>query len=186
MIDIEVLESEVEEKMQGTLEFLDDTLSRIRAGRANARILDGVMVEYYGTMSPLTSAATVSTPDAKSIVIQPWERSMLKPIEKAIINSDVGINPENNGEVIRLGIPPLTEERRKNLVKLIKQETEEAKISIRSFRREGIDSVKKAVKDGFPEDTGKNAEALFQKLHDKYIKLIDDTFDVKEKEILTV
>jgi ribosome recycling factor len=186
MIDIEVLENEVEEKMQGTLEFLDDTLSRIRAGRANARILDGVMVEYYGTMSPLTSVATVSTPDAKSIVIQPWEKSMLKPIEKAIINSDVGINPENNGEVIRLGIPPLTEERRKQLVKLIKQETEEAKISIRSFRREGIDSVKKAVKDGFPEDTGKNAEVLFQKLHDKYIKLIDDTFDVKEKEILTI
>ena len=186
MIDIQVLENEVEEKMQATLEFLDDTLSRIRAGRANARILDGVMVEYYGTMTPLTGTATVSTPDAKSIVIQPWEKSMLKPIEKAIMNSDVGITPENNGEVIRLGIPPLTEDRRKQLVKQIKQEAEDAKISIRNFRREGIDTIKKAVKDGLPEDTGKNAETSFQKLHDKYIKLIDDTFDVKEKEILTI
>lgn len=186
MIDIRSLEKEIEEKMQSTLEYLEETLSRIRAGRANARILDGVMVEYYGTMAPLTNAATVSTPDAKSIVIQPWEKSMLKPIEKAIMNSDVGINPENNGEVIRLGIPPLTEERRKQLVKQIKQEAEDSKISIRNFRREGIDSIKKAVKDGFPEDTGKNAEISFQKLHDKYIKMIDEVFDIKEKEILTV
>jgi ribosome recycling factor len=111
---------------------------------------------------------------------------MLKPIEKAIMNSDVGINPENNGEVIRLGIPPLTEDRRKQLVKQIKQEAEDAKISIRNYRREGIDSIKKAVKDGLPEDTGKNAETSFQKLHDKYIKLIDEAFDVKEKEVLTV
>ena len=186
MIDIQVLEKEIEEKMKATLEFLDDTLSRIRAGRANARILVGVMVEYYGTMSPLTSTATVTTPDARSIVIQPWEKSMLKSIEKAIMNSDVGITPENNGEVIRLGIPPLTEERRKQLVKQIKQEAEDAKISIRNFRREGIDTIKKAVKDGLPEDTGKNAEDSFQKLHDKFIKLIDETFDVKEKEVLTV
>ena len=186
MIDLQVLEKEVDEKMQATLEFLEETLSRIRAGRANARILDGVMIEYYGTMAPLTNAATVSTPDAKSIVIQPWEKSMLKPIEKAIMNSDVGITPENNGEVIRLGIPPLTEDRRKQLVKQIKQEAEDAKISIRNFRREGIDSIKKAVKDGMPEDTGKGAEISFQKLHDKYIKLIDESFDVKEKEILTV
>ena len=186
MIDLQALENEVEEKMQATLEFLDETLSRIRAGRANARILDGVMVEYYGTMAPLTNAATVSTPDAKSIVIQPWDKSMLKPIEKASMNSDVGITPENNGEVIRLGIPPLTEERRKQLVKQIKQETEDAKISIRNFRREGIDTIKKAIKDGLPEDTGKNAEITFQKVHDKYIKLIDEAFVVKEKEILTI
>ncbi len=186
MIDIQSLENEVEEKMQSTLDFLEETLSRIRAGRANPHILDGIMVEYYGAMSQLSGVATVTTPDAKSIVIQPWEKSMLKPIEKAIINSDVGINPENNGEVIRLGIPPLTEDRRKQLVRQIKQETEDAKISIRNFRREGIDAVKKAVKDGMPEDSGKNAEVSFQKLHDKYIKLIDDIFDIKEKEILTV
>ena len=186
MIDIQSLENEVEEKMQSTLDFLEETLSRIRAGRANPHILDGIMVEYYGAMSQLSGVATVTTPDAKSIVIQPWEKSMLKPIEKAIMNSDVGITPENNGEVIRLGIPPLTEDRRKQLVKQIKQEAEDAKISIRNFRREGIDTVKKAVKDGLPEDTGKNAETSFQKLHDKYIKLIDDSFDVKEKEILTI
>ena len=186
MMDIKSLENEVEEKMQSTIEFLDETLSRIRAGRANPRLLDGIMVEYYGTMTPLASTATVTTPDAKSIVIQPWEKSMLKPIEKAIMNSDVGITPENNGEVIRLGIPPLTEDRRKQLVKQIKQEAEDAKISIRNFRREGIDGIKKAVKDGLPEDTGKNAEVSFQKLHDKYIKMIDDSFEVKEKEVLTV
>ena len=186
MIDIQVLEKETEEMMQATLEYLEDTLSRIRAGRANVRILDGIMVEYYGTMAPLTNTATVSAPDAKSIVIQPWEKSMLKPIEKAIMNSDVGITPENNGDVIRLGIPPLTEERRKQLVKQIKNEAEDAKISIRNFRREGIDSIKKAVKDGFPEDTGKSAEDSFQKLHDKYIKLIDEAFEVKEKEVLTI
>ncbi len=186
MIDIQSLENEVEEMMQSTIDFLEETLSRIRAGRANPHILDGIMVEYYGTMSQLSGVATVSTPDAKSIVIQPWEKSMLKPIEKAIMNSDVGINPENNGEVIRLGIPPLTEDRRKQLVRQIKQEAEDAKISIRNFRREGIDTVKKAVKDGMPEDLGKNAEVSFQKLHDKYIKLIDEIFDIKEKEILTV
>lgn len=186
MINIQVLEKEIEEKMQATLEFLEDTLSRIRAGRANVHILDGVMVEYYGTMAPLSGTATVSTPDAKSIVIQPWEKSMLKPIEKAIMNSDVGITPENNGEVIRLGIPPLTEDRRKQLVKQIKSEAEDGKISIRNFRREGIDTIKKAVKDGLPEDAGKNAETSFQKMHDKYIKLIDDSFEVKENEILTI
>lgn len=186
MININALEKEIEKKMQSTLEYLDDTFSRIRAGRANVRILDGVMVEYYGTMAPLTNTASISTPDAKSIVIQPWEKSMLKPIEKAIVNSDVGITPENNGDVIRLGIPPLTEERRKELVRQIRHEAEEAKISIRNFRREGIDEVKKAVKDGMPEDEGKSAEDRFQKLHDKYIKLLDDAFDVKEKEILTI
>ena len=186
MIDIQSLEKEIEGKMESTLEYLEDTLSRIRAGRANLHILDNVRIDYYGTQSPLTSAATVSTPDAKSILIQPWERSMLKIIEKAILDSDVGITPENNGEVIRLGIPPLTEERRKQLVKQIKQEAEDAKISIRNFRREGMDAIKKGVKDGLPEDTGKNAEVSLQKLHDKYIKLIDDAFEVKEKEVLTV
>ncbi|MGV8963871.1 MAG: ribosome recycling factor [Candidatus Saccharimonadaceae bacterium] len=186
MIDIQSLENEIEEKMQSTIESLEETLSRIRAGRSNPHILDGVLVEYYGTMSPLSNTATISTPDAKSIVVQPFEKSMLKAIEKAIMNSDVGINPENNGEVIRLGIPPLTEDRRKQLVKQVKQEVEDAKISVRNNRREGIDTIKKSVKEGLPEDTGKSAEASFQKMHDKFIKLIDEIFDMKEKEILTV
>lgn len=169
-----------------TLEFLDETFSRIRAGRANPHILDGIRVEYYGSHVPLTNVATVNTPDAKTIMVQPWEKQMLKVVEKAILDSDVGITPENNGEVIRLGIPPLTEERRRQLVKQTKQEAEDAKISIRNARREGIDEIKKAVKDGLPEDMGKDGENELQKLHDKYIRKVDEMFGEKEKEILTV
>ncbi len=180
------IRNEIEEKMKMTLEFLSETFSRIRAGRANTHILDGVRVEYYGSIVPLSNVATVTTPDAKTIMVQPWEKPMLKVVEKAIMDSDVGITPENNGEVIRLGIPPLTEERRKQLVKQTKQEAEDAKISIRNARREGIDEVKKAVKNGMPEDTGKDGEVELQKLHDKYIKQIDEIFAEKEKEILTV
>ncbi len=169
-----------------TLEFLDETFSRIRAGRANPHILDGIRVEYYGSHVPLTNVATVNTPDAKTIMVQPWEKQMLKVVEKAILDSDVGITPENNGEVIRLGIPPLTEERRRQLVKQTKQEAEDAKISIRNARREGIDELKKAVKEGLPEDMGKDGENELQKLHDKYIRKVDEMFGEKEKEILTV
>lgn len=172
--------------MQLTIEFLDETFSRIRAGRANVHILDGVRVDYYGSNVPLSNVATILTPDAKSIIVQPWEKQMLKVVEKAILDSDVGITPENNGEVIRLGIPPLTEERRKQLVKQTKQETEDAKISIRNARRDGIDALKKAVKEGMPEDVGKDGEGELQKLHDKYIKKVEEMFAEKEKEILTV
>lgn len=186
MAEISEIKKEVEEKMQMTIEFLEETFSRIRAGRANTHILDGVRVEYYGSLVPLSNVATITTPDAKTILIQPWEKSMLKVVEKALINSDVGITPENNGEVIRLGIPPLTEERRRTLVKQTKQEAEEAKISIRNARREAIDQIKKEVKNGLPEDLGKDAENEIQKLHDKYIKKIDDMFAAKEKEILTI
>ncbi|SCM56547.1 ribosome recycling factor [Petrimonas mucosa] len=185
-MDITTIKKDAEEKMQMTLEFLDETFARIRAGRANVRILDGVKVEYYGSLVPLSNVSTVTTPDAKTILIQPWEKNILKVIEKAIMDSDVGITPENNGEVIRLGIPPLTEERRRQLVKQTKQEAEDAKISIRNTRREGIDEVRKAVKEGLPEDMGKDVENELQKLHDKYIKKIDDKFTEKEKEILTV
>ena len=185
-MDITTIKKDAEEKMQMTLEFLDEPFARIRAGRANVRILDGVKVEYYGSLVPLSNVSTVTTPDAKTILIQPWEKNMLKVIEKAIMDSDVGITPENNGEVIRLGIPPLTEERRRQLVKQTKQEAEDAKISIRNTRREGIDEVRKAVKEGLPEDMGKDVENELQKLHDKYIKKIDDKFTEKEKEILTV
>jgi ribosome recycling factor len=185
-MDILAIRKEAEEKMKMTLEFLDETFSRIRAGRANTHILDGIRVDYYGSVVPLSNVATVTTPDAKTIMVQPWEKSMLKVVEKAIMDSDVGITPENNGEVIRLGIPPLTEERRKQLVKQTKQEAEDAKISIRNARREGMVDVKKAVKDGLPEDMGKDGEAELQKLHDKYIKKIDEAFVEKEKEILTV
>jgi ribosome recycling factor len=185
-MDTLAIRQEAEEKMKMTLEFLDETFSRIRAGRANTHILDGIRVEYYGSNVPLSNVATVTTPDAKTIVVQPWEKSMLKVVEKEIMDSEVGITPENNGEVIRLGIPPLTEERRKQLVKQTKQEAEDAKISIRNARREGMEEIKKAVKNGLPEDMGKDGENELQKLHDKYIKRVDEAFAEKEKEILTV
>ena len=185
-MDTTTIKKDAEEKMQMTLEFLEETFSRIRAGRANVHILDGVKVEYYGSHVPLSNVSSISTPDAKTIMVQPWEKPMLKVLEKAIMDSDVGITPENNGEVIRLGIPPLTEERRKSLVKQTKNEAEDAKISVRNSRREAIDEVKKAVKDGLPEDMGKDTEADIQKLHDKYVKKIDEMFAAKEKEILTV
>ncbi len=185
-MDITAIKKDLEEKMQMTIEFLEETFARIRAGRANTRILDGVRVEYYGSVVPLSNVSSITTPDAKTIIVQPWEKNMLRVIEKAIMDSDVGITPENNGELIRLGIPALTEERRKELVRHTKKEMEEAKISVRNARREAIDSIRKAVKDGFPEDAGKDAEGDVQKIHDKFIKLIDERFEEKENEILTV
>ncbi len=175
-----------EEKMEMAVAYLDETLARIRAGKANAKILDAVRVEYYGSLVPVSNVANISVPDARTIAITPWEKSMFKAIEKAIINSEVGITPENNGEVIRLSIPPLTEDRRKALVKQCKGEAENAKVSVRNARRDAIDGLKKAVKQGMSEDVEKDAEAQVQKIHDKYLKKIDDIFAVKEKEILTV
>ncbi len=175
-----------EDSMQMAVEYLDDTLSHIRAGKASARLLDGIRVNYYGSQAPISNVANVSVPDARTIAITPWEKSMFKEIEKAIINSDLGVTPENNGEVIRLNIPPLTEERRKQLVKQSKAEAEQAKVSVRNARREAIDGLKKEVKNGLSEDVEKDAEAKVQKLHDKYMKNIDEVFALKEKEILTV
>ncbi|MCQ2351023.1 MAG: ribosome recycling factor [Paludibacteraceae bacterium] len=186
MIDKEKNLSDAKAKMENAMAYLDETLARIRAGKANPRILDGIRVEYYGTPTPLTNVANVTTPDAKSIVVQPWEKSMLKEIEKAILASEVGITPENNGEIIRLGIPPLTEERRRQLSKQAKQEGEDAKIGIRNARRDAIDALKKAIKDGMPEDVEKDAEAEVQKIHDKFIKMVDDAVIAKDKEIMTV
>lgn len=175
---------EAEDKMESTIEFLRETFARIRAGKANPKILDGIFVEYYGSMTPLTGVATVSAADARTLVVQPWEKNMLKIIEKAIMDSDVGITPDNNGEIIRLNIPPLTEERRKSLSKQAKQEAEDAKVSIRNTRREAIDVIKKT--DKVPEDTAKDLENDVQKIHDKYIKRIDELYADKEKEIMTV
>jgi len=186
MTDIKEIGKKAESKMQGAVEFLEESLAHIRAGKANPRILDGIKLDYYGTTTPLTGVASVNTPDARTIIIQPWEKKMLADIERAIINSDLGLNPDNNGEIIRLSIPPLTEERRKTLVKQSKQEAEDAKISVRNARRDAIDAIKKSVKDGTPEDVAKDAEADMQKMHDKYIKQIDELFAAKEKEIMTV
>ncbi len=186
MTDVKTYLNDAEEKMTLSVSFLDDALASIRAGKANPRILDPVRVDYYGSKVTISNVATVSTPDAKTIAIQPWEKSMLKEVERALQNSEIGITPENNGEVIYLRLPPLTEERRKNLVKQAKQEAENAKVSVRNARRDAIEGLKKAIKDGMPEDVEKDGENEVQKIHDKYIKKIDEIFAAKEKEILTV
>ena len=183
---IKSVEQQAEEKMLHSLTYLEDVLSRIRAGKANVHILDSVRVEYYGSMVQLSNVSTISTPDAKTITVLPWEKTMMKPIEKAIQDSDVGITPDNNGEIIRLNIPPLTEERRKQLVKQSRGEAENAKIGIRNARRDANEGVKKSVKEGTSEDDGKETEAAIQKLHDKYMKKIDEVLLAKEKEIMTV
>ncbi len=186
MIEVNDCLNEAQEKMDMAIMYLDESFAHIRAGKANVKILDGIRVDSYGSMVPLNNVAAINTPDAKSIVIKPWDKSMFRVIEKAIIDSEVGIMPENNGEVIRLGIPPLTEERRKALAKQCNKEAETAKISVRNARRESIDILKKALKEGLPEDTEKDAEAKLQKIHDKYIKKIEEMLSEKEKEIMTV
>ena len=174
------------EKMELAVSYLEEALAHIRAGKANPKILDGIRVDYYGSRVPLSNVANISVPDARTIVITPWEKPMFKVIEKAILDSEVGITPENNGEVIRLAIPPLTEDRRKALVKQCKAEAETAKVSVRNARREAIEALKKAIKLGMSEDIEKDAETSVQKIHDKFLKKIDDIFAAKEKEILTV
>ena len=186
MIEPKQILNDAEELMESAVMYLDDALARIRAGKASARILDVVKVEYYGQMSPLSNVATITTPDARTIQIQPWEKKMIAEIERAIINSSVGLAPSNNGESIRLSIPPLTEERRKELAKQWKGEAENAKVSIRNARRDAIDTLKKQIKEGLPEDAEKDAENDAQKLHDKYVKQVDEIYAKKEKEIMTV
>ena len=160
MIDVKVVLSEAEEKMEEAVMYLDESLARIRAGKANVKILDGIRVDSYGSMVPLNNVAAINTPDARTIAIKPWDKNMFRAIEKAIIDSEVGIMPENNGEIIRLGIPPLTEERRKQLAKQCGKEAEQAKVSIRNARRDTNDRLKKAIKDGLSEDLEKDAEDL--------------------------
>lgn len=186
MIDINTCINESKEKMELAIMYLDESLAHVRAGKANARILDGIRVDSYGQMVPINTIASISTPDARSIVIKPWDKNMFHIIEKAILDSEVGITPENNGEVIRLGIPVLTEERRKLLTKQCNKDAETAKVSVRTARREALEKLKKGLKDGLSEDTEKDAEADLQKVHDTYIKKIEDTLIAKNKEIMTV
>ena len=187
MSELKELIAQAGAQMEKTVEHLEEALARVRAGKANVKILDGILVEYYGSMVPLTQVGTVSVPDAKSIVITPWEKGIIKEIERAIINSPLGITPENNGELIRLGIPPLTEDRRRELVKQVKADAENAKVSIRNARRDSNDLIKKSIKaDNTPEDVAKDAEAEVQKLHDRFIKKVEEIYAAKEKEIMTV
>lgn len=186
MLDVKQLLADCEEKMDMSVLHLEETLGHIRAGKANIHILDPLRVNSYGAMVPISNCAAITTPDARTIAIKPWDKSMFRVIEKEIIDSNVGIMPESNGEVIRLAIPPLTEERRKALTKQCNQEGEEAKIAIRNARRDGIEKLKKSVKDGVPEDVEKDAEADLQKIHDKKIKEIEALLAAKSKEIMTV
>jgi ribosome recycling factor len=172
--------------MDKAIKHLELELSRVRAGKANPQILDGIMVEYYGNPTPLAQVANISTPDARTLMLQPWEKNMLQPIERAIIASNIGLNPSNDGNYIRLFLPPLTEERRKELVKRVNAEGEQAKIAIRSIRRDGIEAIKKLQKDGMSEDAAKDAEADIQGITDKEIIAIDGVCKDKEKEIMTV
>ena len=179
--------SEIESKMNKTIEVFKTNLSEIRAGRANPAILNKVSVEYYGTPTPINQVAGIYVPEARMIVIQPWDASILKDIERAILAADIGINPNNDGKVIRLVFPELTEERRKDLVKDIKKMAEESKVAVRAIRREGIDKAKVMQKDGeLTEDDLRSAEDNIQKLTDKKIDEIDKVLADKEKEILTV
>ena len=184
--DVQILIESTKEKMQKAIDHLDHELGKIRAGKANPRMLDDVMVEYYGTMTPLQQVASINTPDPRTIAIQPWEKGMIQPIEKAIMNANLGLNPDNNGEIVRINVPPLTEERRQDLVKHVKKEGEEARISIRNARRETNDELKKLKKDGLPEDMEKDAEDKVQKLTDKFTKKVEEMLEKKEKDIMTV
>ena len=186
MADTKTIMTDVEGRMQRAIDHLEEELNNVRAGKASPNVLNGVMVDYYGSMTPVSGVASVTGPDAKTILIQPWDKKMIKPIEKAIIDSNIGLTPSNNGEQILLSIPPLTEERRKELVKQIKAETETARVSLRGIRRDLVDAFKKAQKDGMPEDAAKDGEESAQKLTDKYAKKVDDLFSAKEKEIMTV
>lgn len=175
-----------QEQMKKSVEHLDRELGHIRAGKASPKMLDSVMIDYYGSMTPLNQVASVTTPDAKTIAIQPWEKQMIAPIEKAIINSNLGFNPDNNGEIIRIFIPALTEERRKSLIKDVNKEGEAAKVGVRSARKEANDQLKKMLKDGLSEDMEKDAVETVQKLTDKFNKNVDEIVSSKNDEIMTI
>jgi ribosome recycling factor len=186
MEDINALMKATEEAMHASVEHLQFELTKIRTGKASTSILIDIAVNYYGSMTPISQVASVSTADARTIVIQPWEKNMLRPIENAIFEANLGITPMNDGEVIRLTIPPLTEERRRDLVKQAKHLGEEAKVGVRSVRHKTLDAIKKAVKDGYPEDAGKDKEEAVQNLVNKFGKTIDNMIEVKEKDVMTV
>jgi ribosome recycling factor len=185
--EIQMLMDETIERMEHALSHLDHELAHIRAGKASPRMIDGVMVDYYGTMTPIAQVANISTPDARTIAIQPWEKKMIQTIDRAIINSNLGFNPENNGEIIRINVPVPTEERRRNLVKDAHKESEIAKVSVRSARKDGNDFLKKILKSKeISEDEEKIAVEEIQNLTDSYTKKIDVMLQNKEKEILTI
>jgi len=184
--EVQLYLEEATESMQQAIDHLINELAHIRAGKAHPKLLDGIFVDYYGSNTPLAQVANVSTPDGRTIAIQPWEKAMIVPIEKAIMAANIGLMPENNGEIVRLNIPPLTEERRKDIVKQVKNEGENAKISIRNARKSANDTFKKLQKDGLSEDLAKDAESEVQKFTDDFNKKVESLVDEKEQEVLTV
>ncbi len=185
-MDTNTILDDASRRMQKAIDFLEETLLNIRAGKASPNALNGVFVDYYGSQTPVSGVASVTVPDAKTILIQPWDKNMIRMIEKAIIDSNIGLTPSNNGEHIRLTMPPVTEERRKELVKQVKGEAENAKISLRNARRDAVEAFKKAQKEGMPEDEAKDGETRSQKLLEKYTKFLEAAIEKKEKEIMTV
>ena len=177
---------EGKDSMTKAISHLEAELVKIRAGKANPTMLDGIVVDYYGNPTPINQVGNISAMDARTISIQPWEKNMLQPIERAIIAANIGINPQNDGNIIRLFLPPLTEERRKELVKRSNAEGEHAKVAIRSIRRESIEQIKKLQKDGLSEDQAKDAETEIQEMTDRFISLVEKHLIAKEKEIMSV
>ena len=184
--EVQLILSIAEEQMNKTIAHTEAELLMIRAGKANPHMLDGIMVDYYGVISPLNQVSNINTPDSHTLAIQPWDKSMIEPIEKAILLANLGLNPQNDGSIIRINIPTLTEARRLELVKQAKSETENCKLSIRNFRREANEEIKAMIKTGLEEDLAKDAEEKIQELTNSYISKIDHHLAVKEKEILTI
>jgi len=184
--DLAFILEDAQDSMKKAISHLETELIRIRAGKANPQMLDGLTVDYYGSPTPLNQVGNVSIMDARTLTIQPWEKNMLQPIERAIINANLGVTPQNDGNIIRLFMPPLTEERRKEFVKRANGEGEQSKVAIRNLRREAIEQIKKLQKEGLSEDETKDAEAAMQELTDKFISLVDKHLAAKEKEIMSV
>lgn len=184
--ELQIIMDMTRENMDNSIKHLNNEMTKIRAGKASASMVDGVMVEYYGSNTPLNQVSNINTPDPRTISIQPWEKPLLELIERAIINANLGLNPQNNGEMIMINVPPLTEERRQELVKQAKNEAENAKISIRNARKEANDEVKKLLKDHLDEDRARDIEDEIQKLTDSYTERVDVAFQKKEKDIMTV
>ncbi len=184
--ELDFLFAEAEEKMGKAITHLERELIKIRAGKANPQMLDSVKVDYYGVMTPLAQMSNINTPDPRNILVQPWEKNMLEPIERAIMAANLGFNPQNDGSLIRISVPPLTEERRKELVKRVKVEAENTKVSIRNIRREALDSAKKLEKEGAPEDLVKVFEHNIQEITNEHTARVDKMVEAKETDIMTI
>lgn len=185
-LDVSVIIEEATEHMKKSLSHFEYELSKIRAGKASPMAVEGISADAYGMMTPINQLANITIPDARTIMIQPWDGSTLQPIEKAILMANIGLTPQNDGKIIRLNVPPLTEERRKELVKQTKHEAEECRISLRNNRREANEKIKKMQKDGLPEDNAKNAENTIQSILNDFSAKVDKHLEIKEKEIMTV